>query len=75
MLIWFLQSSLWAALLVLGVPIWRHVDLLPVVDQVAADAPDTASADPAEAQEDGALAHVLDAGHVPMDDKPSSQAG
>lgn len=38
LLIWLIQSSLWTSLLVLGVPIWRHVDLLPIVDRLAADA-------------------------------------
>src|SRR5688572_9520175 len=30
-LIWLVHSGLWASLLLLGVPIWRHVDLLPIV--------------------------------------------
>jgi hypothetical protein len=57
-LIWFLQSSLWASLLVLGVPIWRHVDLLPVLSNAGEADRETGS----EAQEDAALAHVLEAG-------------
>lgn len=57
-LIWFLHSSLWASLLVLGVPLWRHVDLLPIVAQ-AGDGPLQQGA--AERAEDFAVARVLDA--------------
>jgi hypothetical protein len=60
-LVWFLQSSLWAALLMLGVPIWRHVDLLPVLDQ-AGDVEEADRSTASEAREDSALAQVLDAG-------------
>jgi hypothetical protein len=60
-LVWFLQSSLWAGLLMLGVPIWRHVDLLPVLDQ-AGDVEEADRATASEAREDSALAQVLDAG-------------
>lgn len=62
-LIWFLHSSLWASLLVLGVPIWRHVDLLPVVSN-ASHAQRPSNTDAAERQEDLALARVLDSGRA-----------
>jgi hypothetical protein len=60
-LIWFLHSSLWASLLMLGVPIWRHVDLLPVVSNVC-DAQRSKPPEVAERHEDIALAGILDAG-------------
>lgn len=60
-LIWFLHSSLWASLLMLGVPIWRHVDLLPVVSNVC-DAQRNKPPEVAERHEDVALAGILDAG-------------
>jgi hypothetical protein len=57
--IWLLQSSLWTSLLILGLPLWRHVDLLPIVDR-AADAPVTRSPK-REATEEQAVADMLDA--------------
>lgn len=57
-LIWFLHSSLWASLLVLGVPVWRHVDLLPIVEQAGDGL--LQHAQPAEGAEDFAVARVLD---------------
>ena len=56
-LIWLLHSGLWASLLVLGVPIWRHVDLLAIVAQ-SGDASAEAVRDTSD---DKALAQVLDA--------------
>jgi len=54
-----LQSSLWTYLLVLGLPLWQHVDLLPIVDTAAGD--DAASDDPAsDADDERAVTHVLD---------------
>ena len=55
---WLLHSSLWASLLVLGVPIWRHVDLLPVVSH-ATDAESAPARDAGETREDAAVDHVL----------------
>jgi hypothetical protein len=55
-MIWLLQSSLLASLLVLGVPIWRHVDLLAVVSN-----PEEAGQQRSE-PEDATLSHVLEAG-------------
>jgi hypothetical protein len=62
-MIWLLQSSLLASLLVLGVPIWRHVDLLAVVS----NPDDAALAGRADAfePEDATLTHVLEAGSAP----------
>lgn len=57
--IWLLQSSLWTSLLILGLPLWRHVDLLPIVDR-AADVPVTRSPK-REATEEQAVAEMLDA--------------
>jgi hypothetical protein len=35
--LWFLQSSFWASLLLLGLPLWRHVDLLAIVARAPSD--------------------------------------
>ena len=57
--IWLLQSSVVASLLILGLPLWRHVDLLPIVERAAAvEAQATPGA--ADAREESALAGVLD---------------
>jgi hypothetical protein len=58
--IWLLQSSLWTSLLILGLPLWRHVDLLPIVDRASDDAPVSVPPrrDPSEEQ---AVAAMLDA--------------
>jgi len=54
-----LQSSLWTYLLILGLPLWQHVDLLPIVDTAADD--DAASDDPtSDAEDERAVTHVLD---------------
>lgn len=36
-LLWLLHSSFWASLLVIGLPMWRHVDLLAIVSRGPAD--------------------------------------
>jgi len=55
-----LQSSLWTYLLMLGLPLWQHVDLLPIVDAAAGD--DGATGDSAaDADDDRAVTQVLDA--------------
>jgi len=62
--LWFLQSSFWASLLLLGLPIWRHVDLLAI----AARAPDDEAADlqaRPNPSEDESVARVLDDGRNP----------
>ena len=74
-LIWLLQSSVLASLLLLGVPIWRHVDLLPVVDQADPERLEAAAGEPADGQEDGALAQVLDATQGRMEDRVNTPAG
>ncbi len=45
-LLWFVRSGLWASLLVMGLPIWRDLDLLPIVDRASDD-----SAFPGEASD------------------------
>ena len=59
-LFWLLQSSIWTSLLILGIPLWRHVDLLPIVDRASDPAP--ASVPPKrDASEEQAVAVMLDA--------------
>jgi hypothetical protein len=54
-----LQSSLWTYLLILGLPLWQHVDLLPIVDAAAGD--DAARDDAAsDADDERAVTHALD---------------
>ncbi len=57
--IWLVQSGFWTSLLILGLPIWRHVDLLPIVDAATDDegATDAAVLDGDEER----VAHVLQA--------------
>jgi hypothetical protein len=57
--IWALHSGLWTSLLLLGVPLWRHVDLLPIV---AGSHDDDATREPLPTEEDAAVAHVLEPG-------------
>jgi len=55
-----LQSSLWTYLLILGLPLWQHVDLLPIVDKAAEN--DGAAADAApDSDAEQAVTRVLDA--------------
>jgi hypothetical protein len=65
--IWLLQSSFLASLLILGLPLWRHVDLLPIVER-AADVEVQAATGAADAREEMALAGVL----APRSDAQSS---
>ncbi len=54
-----LHSSLWTYLLILGLPLWQHVDLLPIVDRAADD--DAATGDPApDADAERAVTRVRD---------------
>jgi hypothetical protein len=57
-MLWVLHSSFWTSLLVLGLPIWRHVDLLPIVattpESEASGAPLTPT------PEEAAVAQVLE---------------
>jgi hypothetical protein len=62
--LWFLQSSFWASLLLLGLPIWRHVDLLAIV----ARTPDDEAGErqtPFNPSEDEPVSRVLDDGRNP----------
>ena len=54
-----LQSSLWTYLLILGLPLWQHVDLLPIVDKATDD--EAATGDAAPDADERAVTHVLDA--------------
>ena len=54
-----LQSSLWTYLLILGLPLWQHVDLLPIVDRAADDDGATGDAPP-DADAERAVTRVLD---------------
>src|SRR5262249_39297507 len=58
--VFLLQSGLWTYLLLLGLPLWKHVDLLPIVDAAADEADAVADAAP-DAEEDAAVTDVLDA--------------
>jgi hypothetical protein len=64
--LWLLHSGFWTYLLILGLPLWRHVDLLPIVDS-ASSAEEHAVADiaAAEADEERAVANVLQAQGLP----------
>jgi hypothetical protein len=59
--LWFLQSGFWTYLLILGLPLWRHVDLLPIVDSASADDERPTDAAAAGAEEERAVARVLQA--------------
>lgn len=56
-MIWALHSGLWTSLLLLGVPLWRHVDLLPIV----AGRHDDDACEPAPGPEEAAVARVIEA--------------
>jgi hypothetical protein len=55
--LWFLHSSFWASMLLLGFPLWRHVDLLAIVARVDSASPTDSAALPT--REDAAVAGVL----------------
>jgi len=57
--VFLLQSSLWTYLLILGLPLWQHVDLLPIVDQVTEDVGLTADTAP-DADTERAVTRVLE---------------
>lgn len=57
--VFLLQSSLWTYLLILGLPLWQHVDLLPIVDAAASDEGADGEAAP-DADDERAVTHVLD---------------
>jgi hypothetical protein len=54
-----LQSGLWTYLLILGLPLWQHVDLLPIVDKAAENDPATPDAAP-DSDAERAVNRVLD---------------
>jgi hypothetical protein len=54
--VFLLHSSLWTYLLILGLPLWQHVDLLPIVDRADDDEDPTAAPD---ADEERAVSRVL----------------
>jgi hypothetical protein len=56
--LWFLQTSFWASLLLLGLPLWRHVDLLAIVARTSHDEPADSLVPPTP--EDERVAGVLD---------------
>ena len=55
--LWLLQSGFWTYLLILGLPLWRHVDLLPIVD--SPDGPAGGSPGAADADDERAVARVI----------------
>jgi hypothetical protein len=55
--LWVLQSSFWASLLLLGLPLWRHVDLLAIVARAPLDAAEDAVP---PTPEDERVARLLD---------------
>jgi hypothetical protein len=59
-MLWMLHSSFWTSLLMLGLPLWRHVDLLPIV----ASAPDdeTGALHTPPTPEESTVAHLLQQG-------------
>lgn len=57
--VFLLHSSLWTYLLILGLPLWQHVDLLPIVDKATGD--EGATGDALDADEERAVTRVLDA--------------
>jgi hypothetical protein len=59
-LIWLVHSGVWATLLLLGVPLWRHVDLLPIVSQSPGQQ-QACTDGAAESKEDSAVVRVIDA--------------
>lgn len=64
--VFLLQSGLWTYLLLLGLPLWKHVDLLPIVDTAAHEA-DTGVGGVDAADEDTAVTDVLEPRTAPRD--------
>jgi len=66
--VWVLRSSFWAYLLIFGLPLWRDVDLLPIVAR--ADGEGSVADDmPPDTAVERAVAGVLDAATSPLDDR------
>jgi len=57
--VFLLQSSLWTYLLILGLPLWQHVDLLPIVDAAASDESATGPS-ARDTDDEQAVTNVLD---------------
>jgi hypothetical protein len=57
-MLWVLHSSFWTSLLMLGLPLWRHVDLLPIVAGSPDDQTDAAVQPPTP--EESAVAQMLE---------------
>jgi len=66
--VWVLRSTFWAYLLVFGLPLWRDVDLLPIVARADGEGSATDEMLPTPAAEH-AVADVLDAVTSPLDDR------
>jgi hypothetical protein len=64
-MLWVLHSGFWTSLLMLGLPLWRHVDLLPIVAAAHDDEADAAILPPTP--EESAVAQMLEEGgaHAP----------
>jgi len=67
--LFLLQSALWTYLLLLGLPLWKHVDLLPIVDAAAQEG-DTGADAADDVDEDSAVTDVLVARSAPRDEAP-----
>jgi hypothetical protein len=63
--VWFLQSGIWTYLLILGLPLWRHVDLLAIVDSASSDDEHPATSASPDTDEERAVARVLQAPDPP----------
>ena len=70
--VWVLRSTFWAYLLVFGLPLWRDVDLLPIVARADGEGSATDDMLPTPAAE-RAVADVLDAVTSPLDDRRRRQ--
>jgi hypothetical protein len=63
--LWLLHSGFWTYLLILGLPLWRHVDLLPIVDSASRESGPATDAAAAGVDEERAVARVLQARRPP----------
>jgi hypothetical protein len=68
--LWFLHSSFWASMLLLGFPLWRHVDLLAIVARVDSASPTDSAVSPI--REDAAVAAVLSQAQPPHSNSSSA---
>jgi len=70
--VFLLQSGLWTYLLLLGLPLWKHVDLLPIVASAPHET-DTGADAADNADEDAAVTDVLKA-HSALRDEAREKA-